>query len=114
VDSAGLPVYLMCVALICGCISSTSRVDDKVEYVTSKLPELAECNGKTDDLERENCYVDVAVSKSNAVLCDEICSDNLRNLCFYKIAKKVGDINLCGEIRNDDWRYNNCIGSSTL
>jgi len=84
------------------------------EAALSERPELAECNGRADQADREDCYSDVAFSASNAGLCDEITSENLRNLCLQKVAVKVGDVNICGKIRNDDWRYNNCLGGATL
>jgi hypothetical protein len=105
-----LSVVLVGVLFILGCISSAEKEDE----VLSERPELAECNGRQTREEREGCYIDVALSMSNAGICEEISSDAKRNLCFHRLAVKVGDINMCNRIRNDDWRYNNCLGSATL
>jgi len=85
----------------------------ETECKLSQRPEFAQCNRLEERAERENCYVNVAFSKSSAPLCDEICSDNLYNLCIVRIAKDVKNPNLCQKIRQDDWRYTECVSSST-
>ena len=101
-------ILFLAVLFVAGCLSE----GEATVYTVSGKPELALCNQKPSVDERENCYMAVAVEKSSAPLCEEICSVRIHNLCVLKLAKKVANPNLCQQIRNDDWRYTDCVSSA--
>jgi hypothetical protein len=99
-------LILTAAILLLGCFE---EAEEEVVFMISKHPDLQNCNNRPTPLEREECYVEVAVDKLHPILCDEISLPNLKNLCHHKVAKKNMNPKQCYAIQNDEWRFNDCI-----
>ncbi|MFH0863191.1 MAG: hypothetical protein V1875_09225 [Candidatus Altiarchaeota archaeon] len=106
-----LPVLV----LLAGCLipqAETQAPLDEVHYVSSN-PALAGCNRESTVDARETCYVEVADKHTDPDICEDVGSLRLRNLCYHKVSKTLENPGLCFKIRNDDWRYTDCVTSSS-
>jgi len=106
-------VLILLVLLLCGCLSQGKEENVQPPRIVSSVPELQVCNSKGSADERETCYMEVAMSRSNVNLCEEISAPNIYNLCVSNLAKMEGDPALCVRIKKDDWRYTDCIASTS-
>jgi len=107
-------VSVVLLLLLCGCVISPERDGAKTVYYVSQNRELAGCNNRTTPEERENCYMEVAVSKPSQFLCEEISSKETRNLCYNRLGKKVKNPDICQKIEKDDQLYTDCMTSSMI
>lgn len=89
-----------------GCIIQDEP--DTLHYVSSR-PELSECNLEKTVNERESCYFDIAIDRNSEILCGEIGSLSLKNICMQKVAQALSNPKICLKIQNDDMRYTECI-----
>ncbi|MDT8358448.1 MAG: hypothetical protein RQ758_08110 [Methanomicrobiaceae archaeon] len=84
-------VLLCMVAFIfsCGCGETLDEVVGSAEEVA--------CGGLSGS-DRDHCYQDAAVRKSDPSLCEEIEYGPPRSKCYLRIAEKEGDSALCGKL----------------
>lgn len=99
--------------LVCGCVIGGGENQPTEAHVVSNNPHLSACNNRSTVNERENCYVDTATQTNAPTLCEEVGTERLRNLCYHRIAVTLLDPSICVKIKDDDWRYTDCMTSTT-
>ena len=63
------------------------------------------CGEIEDNEERGGCYINVAISKSDAEICENIVYEsNHRNKCYVNVAEHTGDASICDNVDDDSLR----------
>jgi hypothetical protein len=63
------------------------------------------CGEMEDNIEGGNCYIDVAISKSDFEICRNIVYDNdHRNKCYINVAEHTGDASICENVDESSLR----------
>jgi hypothetical protein len=78
-------ISLLALLLVCGCISASNK-----ETITSSTVisiQGGDCQGLATDVDRDNCYLNMAHNSQNTSLCELITNAALRGTC-------VGSVNL--------------------
>ena len=63
------------------------------------------CGEIEDNIERAGCYIDVAISKSDFEICENIVYDSEhKNKCYVNVAEHTGDANICDNVVDNSLR----------
>lgn len=101
-------VILFLIPLITACsnIDKSPQENSKSQEILSN--KLKECEGKADQKQKDNCYLDYAVDKTywtenvssnESTLCKSITQNSWRQAqCFWLFAMKTKDLNLCSTL----------------
>ncbi|MFH0861686.1 MAG: hypothetical protein V1875_01530 [Candidatus Altiarchaeota archaeon] len=73
---------LLAVILLCGCMSS--RTQESGTSTTSAERQADGCGGFSDEVDRDNCYLNLASSLANSTFCHKIGNAVLRGTCIGK------------------------------
>lgn len=102
-----LLIILFLIPLVTACSNlEPQQENSKFQEILSN--ELKECEGKIDQIQKDNCYLDYAmdktywddnVSSSDSRICEPINKNSWRQAqCFWLFAMKTRDLNLCSNL----------------
>lgn len=102
-----LLAILLLIPLITACSTQEPQQNDsKSQKILSN--KLKECEGETDQKQKDDCYLDYAVDKTywienvssnESILCKSITQNSWRQAqCFWLFAMKTKDLNLCSNL----------------
>jgi len=64
---------------------------------------IEECEKKTDDYDKSDCYIELASKNKDATICAKITHDESeKDKCYYGVAMKVKDKSICKNIASTD------------
>jgi hypothetical protein len=87
-----IAIYICCFVMLTFTGGCTDTIDDVVGSAEGVACEALEGS------DRDHCYQDAAVRKSDPSLCEEIEYGPPRSKCYMRIAEKDGDVSFCGDL----------------
>jgi hypothetical protein len=70
-----------------------------------RLPNSIElCEEIEDDMEKADCYIDVAISKSDFEICENIVVSDRKDKCYINVAEHTGDTSICEMVTDSSLR----------